>query len=242
MKIDRDGYPFIAIGGLPAAIAAARGRWRLAVGLGVTAAALGAFFRDPDRSPDRRAFEDDVVLSPADGKVMYCGPGQPEVAPHGDWLQVSIFLSVADVHINRAPYGGTVTDVSYRPGRFHAAFKAESAHHNERSEITVVRRVDGGERTVVFRQVVGVLARRVVTRVAVGDEVSTGERIGLMKFGSRMDVFLPTDAELRVSEGDRVSAGETVIARFPAVVAAPTGSSGAGVGSAASAVSPPAGS
>src|SRR5690606_22345948 len=110
-----DGFPFIALGAVPAAVAAVRGRRGLAVGLGVTAAALGAFFRDPDRSPDRGSVDDDVVLSPADGKVMYAGPGQPDVAPPGEWLQVSIFLSVADVHINRAPYGGTVTDVSYRP-------------------------------------------------------------------------------------------------------------------------------
>lgn len=215
MKIDKDGLPFIALGAAPAAIALLRGRRLLAAGLGLTAAALGAFFRDPDRSPDRGSVDPDVVLAPADGKVMYAGPGQPEVAPEGDWLQVSIFLSVADVHINRAPYGGTVTDVSYRPGRFHAAFRAESAHHNERSEITVVREVDGQQRRVVFRQVVGVLARRVVTRVAVGDEVSTGQRIGLMKFGSRMDVFVPTTAQLCVDVGRRVSAGETVIARFP---------------------------
>lgn len=221
MKIDRDGLPFIAIGAVPAAVAALSGRRRLAVGLAATAVALGAFFRDPDRSPDRRTFEDDVVLSPADGKVMYAGPGQVDVAPAGEWLQVSIFLSVADVHINRAPYGGTVTDVSYRPGRFHAAFKAESAHHNERSEITVTRTVDGEDRTVIFRQVVGVLARRVVTRVGVGDEVITGQRIGLMKFGSRMDVFLPTTARLSVDVGSRVSAGETIIARFPSLAPAP---------------------
>lgn len=222
MKIDRDGFPFIALGAVPAAIAALRGRWRVAVGLGLTAAALGAFFRDPDRSPDRGTVDDDVVLAPADGKVMYAGPGQPDVAPPGEWVQVSIFLSVADVHINRAPYGGTVTDVSYRPGRYHAAFKAESAHHNERSEITVTKTVDGRSRTVVFRQVVGVLARRVVTRVAVGDEVTTGQRIGLMKFGSRMDVFLPVDAQITVTADHRVSAGETVIARFPALVDAMT--------------------
>lgn len=221
MKIDRDGLPFIVVGAVPATIAALRGRRVLAAGLGLGAVALGAFFRDPDRSPDRGSVADDVVLSPADGKVMYAGPGQPDVAPPGDWLQVSIFLSVADVHINRAPYGGTVTDVSYRPGKFHAAFRAESAHHNERSEITVVRTLHGEERTVVFRQVVGVLARRVVTRVAVGDEVSTGQRIGLMKFGSRMDVFLPTTAELRVDVGRRVSAAETVIARFPHLALVP---------------------
>ncbi len=216
MKIDRDGFPFIAAGAVPAVIALVKGRRRVAVGLALGAAALGAFFRDPERSPDRATLADDVVISPADGKVMYAGEAQAEVAPSGEWQQISIFLSVADVHINRAPYGGTVTAVEYRPGRFHAAFRAESAHHNERSEITIVREVDGRERTVVFRQVVGVLARRVVTRVSPGDAVATGQRIGLMKFGSRMDVFVPTDAVLCVTMGQRVSGGETVLARFPA--------------------------
>lgn len=224
MKIDSDGFPFIAAGAVPAVVAAVKGRKIAAVGLGLTAVALGAFFRDPDRSPDRATVADDVVISPADGKVMYVGEAQAEVAPSGHWQQISIFLSVADVHINRAPYGGTVTDVEYRPGKFHAAFRAESAHHNERSEITIVREVDGRERRVVFRQVVGVLARRVVTRVSPGDTVSTGQRIGLMKFGSRMDVFVPPDAVLCVSMGQRVSGGETVLARFPVGAMVPAGS------------------
>lgn len=221
MKIDRDGFPFIGIGAVPAAIAAALGRWRVALGFGVLAAAMTAFFRDPDRRPDRgQPVHPDLVLSPADGKVMHAGPALANVAPEtgGPWQQISIFLSVTDVHINRSPYGGQVTEVTYRPGRYHAAFKAESAHHNERSEITVTRTVAGEERTVVFRQIVGVLARRVVTRVRAGDTVATGERIGLMKFGSRMDVFLPPSATVLVSVGQKVVAGETVLARWPAPV------------------------
>ena len=122
---------------------------------------------------------------------MYAGPGQDGVAPPGDWQQVSIFLSLFDVHINRTPYGGTVEDVSYRPGRWHAAYRFESATENERSEITLSDDVDGEERRVVFRQIVGLVARRVVTRVQKGDVLRTGQRIGLMKFGSRMDVFVP---------------------------------------------------
>jgi phosphatidylserine decarboxylase len=151
---------------------------------------------------------------------MHAGPGQPGVAPppsdQGDWQQVSIFLSVFDVHINRAPYGGTVTDVTYRPGRWLAAYKFESATENERSDITVEREVRGRTRTVVFRQIVGLVARRVVTRVRKGDRIATGERIGLMKFGSRMDVFVPPEVELAVSTGDRTVAGQTVLGRWPA--------------------------
>ena len=216
MKIDRDGYRFIALGAVPAALALATRRRGAAAGFGLLGLALGLFFRDPDRTPDRGDTTGaDVVLAPADGKVMHAGPGQSGVAPDGEWSQVSIFLSVADVHINRTPYGGRVVDVSHRPGRFHAAFRSESAHENERSEIRVTREVDGRERTVVFRQIVGVLARRVVTRVGVGDRITTGERIGLMRFGSRMDVFVPPEVVLEVSKGDRVTAGETVLGRWP---------------------------
>ena len=157
---------------------------------------------------------DDEVRSPADGKVMYAGPGQPDVAPDGAWQQVSIFLSAFDVHINRAPYGGRVTEVAYRPGKWLAAYKHESAYLNERSDITVERVVDGQVRRVHFRQIVGLMARRVVTRICVGDDIATGARIGLMKFGSRMDVFVPPEVDLSVAAGDRVVAGESVIGRW----------------------------
>jgi len=216
VTLDRDGYPFIALASIPALIGAALRRRRLALLLAVLPVAVGAFFRDPDRQPDLGApSSPDDVVSPADGKVMHVGEPLAGTAPDGAWQQVSIFLSVADVHINRSPYGGRITEVTYRPGKFHAAYKAESADQNERSEITVTREVDGEERTIVFRQIVGVMARRVVTRVAAGDQVATGERIGLMKFGSRMDVFVPPEVEVLVAKGDRVVAGETAIARWP---------------------------
>lgn len=217
MKLDRDGLPFIALAVLPGAVALARRRPGPALALCALPVAVGAFFRDPEREPDRgRPTDEDAVLSPADGKVMYVGPADPAATPEGTWQQVVIFLSVADVHINRSPYAGRVTDVSYRPGRFLAAFTPESGSENERSEITLVRTLaDGTERTVVFRQIVGMLARRVVTRIAVGDEVVTGQRIGLMKFGSRMDVFVPHEVDLLVREGDRVVGGETVLGRWP---------------------------
>ncbi len=219
MKFDQDGLPFVALAAVPAALAASRRKGRLAAALLVLPAAVGLFFRDPDRTPDLATAprpDEDTVLSPADGKVMYVGPADPAATPDGTWLQIVIFLSVADVHINRAPYGGTVRDVSYRPGRFLAAFTPESGAENERSEITVDRTLtDGTVRTVVFRQIVGMLARRVVTRVKPGDVIGTGERIGLMKFGSRMDVFLSADAEILVAEKQKVVAGETVLARWP---------------------------
>jgi len=214
--IDREAWPAAAVGAVPSFLAAALGRKKAAALLLALPVGIVAFFRDPDRRADATPVDEDVVLAPADGKVMHAGAPQPGVAPAGDWQQVSIFLSVFDVHINRAPYGGRVTDVTYRPGKWLAAYKFESAIQNERSDITVEREVGGRTRTVVFRQIVGAVARRVVTRVRPGDTVATGERIGLMKFGSRMDVFVPPEVALDVAKGDRTVAGETVLGRWAA--------------------------
>jgi phosphatidylserine decarboxylase len=219
MRIDPAGWPFITGPLAPAALLAATGRvtrrrWaRLAAWpfLGLSAY-MALFFRDPDRRCDAGPVPPDDVLSPADGVVMVAGEPQEGVTPKGDWQQVSVFLSVVDVHVNRAPYRGEVVDYAYRPGSFLAAYRKESAHRNERSEIWL----RDGDRTVVFRQIVGVLARRIVTRIGVGDRVAAGQRMGLMKFGSRMDVFLPRECTLTVRKGQRVRGGETVIARWPA--------------------------
>ena len=212
--IERAGAPAIGIAALPAVRAALTRRPRLALGLTALPVAIAAFFRDPDRRADSEPAPEHDVLSPADGRVMHAGDPQPGVAPAGDWLQVAIFLSVFDVHINRSPAAGEVRSVTYRPGRWLAAYSAQSATENESSEITLAVPVGEIERSLVFRQVVGLLARRVVTRVEAGQSVRAGERIGLMKFGSRMDVFVPRDCSLEVSKGDRVVAGETVIARW----------------------------
>jgi len=212
--IDRAAWPAAAVGAVPSLLAAALGRRSAAAALLALPVGIVAFFRDPARRVDSTPVDVDTVLAPADGKVMHAGPGQPGVAPPGDWQQVSIFLSVFAVHVNHAPYGGTVTGVTHRPGRWLAAYKFESAIRNERTDLTIERDVGGRTRTVHFRQIVGAVARRVVTRVAVGDEIASGQRIGLMKFGSRMDVFLPPEVELTVTKGDRTVAGETVIGRW----------------------------
>jgi phosphatidylserine decarboxylase len=133
------------------------------------------------------------------------------VSPPGAWLQISVFLSPLDVHVNRVPASGRVTSVTYRPGRYLAAYKPEAAGSNVCSEVWV----DHEGQPVVFRQIVGVLARRVVCRLTAGRDVSAGDRFGVMKFGSRMDVFLPPTAVLCVAIGDHVKGGETVIARLP---------------------------
>jgi phosphatidylserine decarboxylase len=219
MRIDREAWPAAAVVAAPAVLLGLAGRRRTALGLLGLSAGVVAFFRDPERSVDAGDLPDEsTVVAPADGKVMHAGPAQDGVGPDGDWLQVSIFLSVFDVHINRAPYGGTVQSVTHRPGKWLAAYKFESAFQNERSDIVMSRTVGGEKRDYVFRQIVGLVARRVVTRIKAGDEIQTGERIGLMKFGSRMDVFLPTSVSLHVQAGDRVVAGESEIARWPAAV------------------------
>jgi phosphatidylserine decarboxylase len=214
MRIDRAGWPFITAPLAPAAVAglAARRRARLiALPFLALSAYMALFFRDPDRRCDVALPPPDDVLSPADGVVMVAGAPQDGVAPEGDWQQVSVFLSVVDVHVNRSPYHGEVVETSHRKGSFLAAYRKESAHRNERSEIWL----RDGDRTVVFRQIVGVLARRIVTRTGPGQKLATGERMGLMKFGSRMDVFVPPECTITVQKGQRVRGGETVVARWP---------------------------
>jgi phosphatidylserine decarboxylase len=212
MRIDPAGWPFITGPLAPAAVAAATGRRWAAWPFVVLSAYMALFFRDPDRACDATPPGKDEILSPADGVVMIAGEPQPGVAPEGEWQQVSVFLSVVDVHVNRSPYRGEVVESSYRKGSFLAAYRKESAHRNERTEI----RLRDGDRTVVFRQIVGVLARRIVTRTGPGQHLETGERMGLMKFGSRMDVFVPPECTITVTKGQRVRGGETVIARWPA--------------------------
>jgi phosphatidylserine decarboxylase len=206
MKIDRAGYPFIAAAVLPALGLAAARRRGMAASFALLGAFFAYFFRDPDRQVPQAP---SVAVSPADGKVMIAGPSDGRWSPPGDWKQVTIFLSPMDVHINRSPVEGRIIRIEYRPGKFLPAFK-ESANDNELNEIWI----DSHGRTVVFRQVVGILARRIVCRVHEGETVERGERIGLMRFGSRMDVFLPVDAHLEVLVGQHVVGGETILATF----------------------------
>jgi phosphatidylserine decarboxylase len=220
MRIDRAGWPFITGPLVPAIVAASLGpRWTarwVALPFLALSAYMTLFFRDPDRRCDAEPPAPDDIVSPADGVVMVAGEPQPGVAPEGDWQQISVFLSVIDVHVNRSPYRGEVVESSYRKGSFLAAYRKESAHRNERSELWLRDTSGPTTRTVVFRQIVGVLARRIVTRTGPGQRLATGERMGLMKFGSRMDVFVPPECTVLVSKRQRVRGGETVIARWPA--------------------------
>ena len=180
-----------------------RGRSRFRSSL--LAAFFAFFFRDPARTSPAG---DELVLSPADGRVLVAGAASPAAAPPGAWQQISIFLSPMDVHVNRIPASGRVTRVVYTPGRFLPAYRHDAATANERSEIWI----DHRGQSIVARQIVGLLARRVVCRTSAGAEVRAGDRFGVMKFGSRMDIFLPLSATIRVEVGQMVRGGETVIA------------------------------
>ena len=207
MRIDPGGWPFIG-GSLILAILAALffGGGGAVLFLMLTGFFL-FFFRDPERSITKDA---DVVISPADGRVMVAGMPTGAACPAGNWQQISIFLSPMDVHVNRIPIGGRVTKVEYHPGRFLPAYRADAGDLNEYTEVTV----DHHGQPIVVRQIVGVLARRIVCRVKEGDVVHAGDRFGVMRFGSRMDIFIPVNAAIAVQVNDKVVGGVTVIARL----------------------------
>ena len=162
------------------------------------------FFRDPERRPpgDRG-----LLLAPADGRVTEVGlAGEGEPATQ----RVSIFLSIFNVHINRAPAAGEVRAVRYRQGAFKAAFRKDAADRNERNELEMT--TERG--TIRIRQIAGVVARRIVCRVGAGDHLAPGERFGLIRFGSRTDLLLPGSVRITVRPGDRVRGGLTVIGKW----------------------------
>lgn len=217
MRIDPAGWPFIG-GALALALLTALVAGPVVGGAFVILAAFFLFFfRDPERPITRTA---GAVLAPADGRVMVAGAPTGQEPPDGPWQQISIFLSPMDVHVNRMPVGGRVTQVRYHRGRFLPAYRTEAGDLNEYTEVWI----DHGGQPIVIRQIVGVLARRIVCRLQEGAVVQAGDRFGVMKFGSRMDVFLPAAAEIAVRVGDRVVGGVTVVAVLhPTGEAAPTG-------------------
>ena len=168
------------------------------------------FFRDPDRTPPENAQR--LVLAPADGKVIEIRKEHEPIYFKGPAIRISIFLSPLDVHVNRIPAEGIIDFVDYVPGEYLVAWHPKASEKNERS-IIGLRHPCGYP--VLFKQIAGFIARRIVFHVEKGDTVSAGERFGIVKFGSRMDVFIPLEAELKVKEGDRVRAGETILAELP---------------------------
>jgi phosphatidylserine decarboxylase len=201
----RDGY-FYALGCLAAAVLLGLLAWPLAIVPVLLGAFFLWFFRDPERSIPS---DPGAVVSCADGKVTDVSTVPWNGVPH---TRISIFLNVFNVHVNRTPIGGVITDFGYKRGQFRNAMGADSAELNEQSICTV--RGDNGE-VVVFKQIAGLIARRIVFNYKVGDCLARGQRVGLIKFGSRVDVVVPAEAVLQVRPGQRVRGGASILAAMP---------------------------
>lgn len=166
---------------------------------------IGWFFRNPDRSPPSLP---GAVISPADGKIVYAGDNPPGRYFGEPGKRVSVFMSLFDVHVNRAPVSGEVVSVQYHPGKFLAANVEKASLANEQNGV-LLETPDGHR--VAYVQIAGFVARRVVCDLVPGDTVRVGQRVGLIRFGSRVDILLPSSASLNVRKGDRVRAGESIV-------------------------------
>lgn len=201
----RDGFYYaLALVGAAVLLGGLAGAWYAAPPVLLALFVLW-FFRDPERAIP---VEPGAIVSPADGKVTAISPVEFEGRPG---TRVSIFLNVFDVHVNRSPIAGVIQRVEYRKGQFRNAMGEISSELNEQNVVTV----EGEGQRVVFRQIAGILARRIVFNKRVGDVVRRGERVGLIKFGSRVDVTFDSAAELTVKLGERVQGGSTVLAHMP---------------------------
>jgi phosphatidylserine decarboxylase len=206
-----EGWPFV-LGGAGFAVAVyllwPRGIPLAALGLLLSLFSLW-FFRNPDRTPPSGA---GIVVSPADGRIVYAGEIPPGRYAPVAGKRVSIFMSPFDVHVNRAPVTGRVASVRYHKGAFHVASVDKASLMNEQIGVAIVT---PGEAVVTYVQIAGMIARRIVCDLKEGDAVRQGQRVGMIRFGSRVDVYLPAEARLSVVPGDQVRAGESVIGAFP---------------------------
>jgi phosphatidylserine decarboxylase len=214
VRFAREGRLFIIAGALltfvalSLAVQRGGGWWALAVLLGAFAAWVAYFFRDPEREGERG---ERLVVAPADGKVVLITEIDEPTFVRGRATRVSIFMNVFSVHVNRYPVSGTVRLVHYVHGKFLNAVSEASSAENEQSSVGI----DTGAHRVLMRQIAGLLARRIVTYSREGDRAEQGARMGLIRFGSRVDVFVPPDAAVRVKLGELTSAGTTVLAELP---------------------------
>ena len=199
VRVASEGWAFVFPLAGATVLSALAGWWGV-TGLGlVLTVGVALFFRDPERIIPQTP---ESIVSPADGRVM-------EIVPENTQTRrISIFLSLWDVHINRAPYGGVVRSVVYTPGKFLAAYRQEASLVNEANTVTIAEH----GREFIVKQIAGVLARRIVCRVRPGDTLEKGQRYGLIRFGSRTDLLLPATAEIAVQVGDVVRGGETILA------------------------------
>jgi len=169
------------------------------------------FFRDPDRTVPAEALNDEsLIVSPADGTVVQIKNIYEEKYMKCDAVQISIFLSPLDVHVNRIPISGVVEYFKYNPGKYLVAYHPKSSELNEQTYIGVRSKYA----KILFKQIVGIVARRLVWDIKQGDSVKIGQRFGMMKFGSRMDVIVPPETEILIKNGDKVSAAETILAKL----------------------------
>ncbi len=200
----KEGIPYIIIFLIPALIFFVLAWWVAGAACLLLIAFMIFFFRDPDRECPT---DEHLVLSPADGRVVMIAPLDAGI--DGSPTQVSIFLSPLNVHINRTPIAGEIIDVVYKPGAFHVASRDIASIENEQNVVTV----RGRYVTIIFRQIAGVVARRVVCWKKKGDHLGAGDKVGLMKFSSRMDVVMPVEVEILAHRGQKVTGGITVIGR-----------------------------
>ena len=209
MKIAREGYPWILAASLGALITYGVGWIWVPTICVFFVLALSYFFRDPERNGPT---DDDLILAPADGKVVGIKKeASPEGSTEPGQIRISIFLSLLDVHVNRAPVQGRVGAIRYQPGKFLAAFREEASQVNEQNAVRLTN-FGGGDVEVV--QIAGLLARRIICYVKEGQELAKGQRLGIIMFGSRVDLFLPGGSSVAVTEGQKVKGGLTVIGKL----------------------------
>ncbi len=205
-----EGLPFILFAAFATLIAALAGGKALALaGLALTAFVL-YFFRDPSRVVPHK---DNLLVAPADGRVILIEQVEDERYLKAKAQKLSIFMNVFDVHVNRAPLAGRVERIDYAPGRFYSADSPRAALENETCAVVLDA---GGGRRLACVQMAGLIARRIVCWAEPGDTLAKGVRFGLIRFGSRVDLYLPLDLRLELKRGQRVKAGETVLGSFPA--------------------------
>ena len=214
IPIRRDGWPFIAIAvAVNAAAFVFLGLWGLVL-LPVSVWVV-AFFRDPERTPPDGP---GLIICPADGRLLppvRMAPPEELGLGREEMLRLSVFMNVFNVHVNRVPCNGTVTRLAYRPGKFFNASFDKASVHNERMSVRLsVEKPDGASSELVFVQIAGLVARRIGCALKEGQRVCRGDRFGIIRFGSRVDVYLPDGTRVLVKEGQKVRAGETVLAEF----------------------------
>ncbi|MEK7401726.1 MAG: phosphatidylserine decarboxylase family protein [Gemmatimonadota bacterium] len=215
MSFAREGLAFIAIAALLAAggYALALNRrswplWLLAFVLTLLALWVAYFFRDPERAGERG---EQLVIAPADGKIVQIAEVDEATMLKGKAVRVSIFMNVFNVHVNRYPVSGTVFATNYNPGKFLNAAEDKASLDNEQSTVGI----ETGRHKILVRQIAGLIARRIVTYSKVGDPARQGDRFGIIRFGSRVDVFMPVGSTVRVTLGQLTTAGVTVIGELP---------------------------